>query len=129
MELAPFGIDVVVIEPGAIRTEWAGIAAEHLRHTSGAGAYAAFARRHAAMLSSAEVSSLPSRPEVVARTIARAVRARRPKTRYATGGGAGLVLLLRRVLSDRMFDRLMWQVSQRAIAPAAKASAPATGRS
>ena len=35
LELAPFGIQVVVIEPGAIRTEWGGIAADNLRKTSG----------------------------------------------------------------------------------------------
>lgn len=40
LEVEPFGIDVVVIEPGAIRTEWSGIAADHLRETSGQGAYA-----------------------------------------------------------------------------------------
>ena len=37
MELKPFGIDVVVIEPGGIRTEWPGIAAEKVRAVSGTG--------------------------------------------------------------------------------------------
>lgn len=36
-ELAPHGIDVVVIEPGAIRTEWGGIAAAGLLDRSGSG--------------------------------------------------------------------------------------------
>jgi hypothetical protein len=49
---------------------------------------------------------------VVARTIVRAVTARRPKTRYATGGGARTILFLRKILSDRMFDRLIWRVTQ-----------------
>ena len=40
MELKPFGIDVVVIEPGGIRTEWPGIAAEKVRAVSGSGPYA-----------------------------------------------------------------------------------------
>jgi short-subunit dehydrogenase len=40
IELQPFGIDVVVIEPGGIKTEWAGIAAQQLLKTSGHGAYA-----------------------------------------------------------------------------------------
>jgi NAD(P)-dependent dehydrogenase (short-subunit alcohol dehydrogenase family) len=113
MEVAPFGIDVIVIEPGAIRTEWGGIARGSLLNSSGDTAYGPYAQRHARLLGSAETSSLASPPEVVARTIEQAVEARRPKTRYATGGGARFLLFLRGVLSDRMFDRLMWRISQR----------------
>ena len=39
MELKPFGIDVVLVEPGGIRTEWAGIAADHLEETAEGSAY------------------------------------------------------------------------------------------
>jgi NAD(P)-dependent dehydrogenase (short-subunit alcohol dehydrogenase family) len=112
METKPFGIDVIVIEPGAIRTEWAGIAADSLMRASGERAYASCARRHARLLASAESSSLPSPPEVVARTIAKAVRAARPRTRYATGGGARLTLFLKGFLPDQIFDRIMWRMSQ-----------------
>ncbi|MCB8880725.1 SDR family NAD(P)-dependent oxidoreductase [Acidisoma cellulosilytica] len=114
MELAPLGIDVIVIEPGAIRTEWGGIARDSLLNASGHSAYGPWARRHAWMLGSATESRLPSPPEVVANTIAKAVAASRPRIRYATGGGARFFLFLRRVLSDRLFDRFMWWVSQRA---------------
>jgi len=79
---------------------------------SGNGAYGELAKRHARMLATAETSSLASPPEVVARTIVRAVNARRPKTRYATGGGARTILFLRTILSDRMFDRLIWRFTQ-----------------
>jgi NAD(P)-dependent dehydrogenase (short-subunit alcohol dehydrogenase family) len=109
VEVEPFGIDVVVIEPGAIQTEWAGIAADGLRQASGSGAYAALADNHARMLESTKTSRLPSPPDVVAATI---VRARRPKTRYATGGGARTILFLNRILPDRLFDRFIWRVSQ-----------------
>jgi hypothetical protein len=44
---------------------------------------------------------------VVAKTIVKAVGSRRPKTRYATGGGAKPVLFLRQVLPDRAFDAMM----------------------
>ena len=98
VEVARFGVDVVVIEPGAIRTEWAGIAREGLLQMSGSTAYAEQAKRHARMLATAETSNLASPPEVVAETIVRAVRASRPKTRYATGGGARTILLLRKIL-------------------------------
>ncbi len=45
VELKRLGIDVVVIEPGAIKTEWGDIAAERLIKTSGGGVYASDARR------------------------------------------------------------------------------------
>jgi NAD(P)-dependent dehydrogenase (short-subunit alcohol dehydrogenase family) len=112
VEARPFGIDVIVIEPGAIRTEWAAIAREGLLRASGSGAYAEQAECHAAMLATAETSNLASPPDVVAKTILRSVQAGRPKTRYATGGGAHLILFLRRILSDRMFDRVIQMVTQ-----------------
>ncbi|TAL87340.1 MAG: SDR family NAD(P)-dependent oxidoreductase [Rhodanobacter sp.] len=107
MELAPFGIHVVVIEPGAIRTEWSGIAQHSLLQYSSHTAYAAQAKSHARMLAASDTSKLSSSPEVVARTIARAVRARRPRTRYPTGGGARTILFLRWILADRTFDAMM----------------------
>lgn len=107
MELAPFGIDVVIVEPGAIRTEWTGIARESLLQHSGHTDYAEQATAHARLFESSEKSKMVSAPDVVASTIARALRARRPRTRYATGGGARMILFLRRILSDRAFDGLM----------------------
>jgi hypothetical protein len=89
---------------------------ESLLRRSGESAYGPFARRHATMLGRAIDSKLPSAPDVVANTIARAVAARRPRIRYATGGGAQFILFLRSILSDRMFDRLVWRMSQGALA-------------
>lgn len=108
LELAPFGIHVVVIEPGAIKTEWSGIAAEGLVKTSGKTAYADQARNGAAVLAMADDNPrVTSPPTVIAKAIAKAVTARRPRTRYAVGGGAKPVLFARRVLSDRGFDALI----------------------
>jgi NAD(P)-dependent dehydrogenase (short-subunit alcohol dehydrogenase family) len=112
MELKPFGIRVVVIEPGAIRTEWAGIAHQGLVESSGDSAYAPYARRHAALLGSVDAVRFASPPEVVANTISRAVAAQRPRIRYAIGGGAKIFLLLAKLLPDRMLDGLMWRISQ-----------------
>ncbi len=89
MELKQFGLDVVVIQPGAIRTEWNQIARENLLKVSGQTAYADLAQRHARMLVSADAGG--SEPAVVARTIVRAATAARPRTRYATGNGAGVI--------------------------------------
>lgn len=104
-ELAPFGIHVVVIEPGAIATEWGGIAAENLLATSGSGPYADRAGLMNKVLGAAEGSA--SSPDVVADAIAKAVTARRPKTRYAIGAGAKPAVLMARFLPDRAKDRFI----------------------
>jgi short-subunit dehydrogenase len=107
MEVEPFGIDVVVIEPGGIKTEWADIAAEKLLEVSGDGPYAAQAKAMAQSMVGAASRQRQSSPELIAETIAKAVRARKPKTRYAVGFGAKPMIFIRRLLSDRAFDKFM----------------------
>jgi NAD(P)-dependent dehydrogenase (short-subunit alcohol dehydrogenase family) len=107
-ELAPFGIKVVVIEPGAIRTEWGAIAAEKVLETSGAGPYAEQAKVIARVLgSTSEHPDRASSPDVVADAIAKAVTTRRPRTRYAVGAGARPAMLMARFVPDRVKDRLI----------------------
>ncbi|MBO1753698.1 oxidoreductase [Allobranchiibius sp. CTAmp26] len=107
MEVAPFGIAVVVIEPGAIATEWGRIAAEHLRGTADDSAYAAQVQAVAAALESESETRRSSPPGVVADAIGKAVTARRPRTRYAVGFAAKPLIAARRALPDRAFDRLI----------------------
>jgi short-subunit dehydrogenase len=109
LEVKRFGIDVVVIEPGSIRTEWGAIAAEKLRGTSGRGPYAEQAETMAKVLdrSSQPGARVTSPPSVMGKAIARAATARRPKTRYRVGFGARPVLLTRKLLPDRAFDAIM----------------------
>jgi NAD(P)-dependent dehydrogenase (short-subunit alcohol dehydrogenase family) len=107
MEVAPFGIDVIIVEPGAIRTEWSGIAVDSLRQASGKTAYAPYALQHAKMIDNSMKSSMASEPSVVANEIVKASKASSPKTRYAVGGGARMILFMRSILSDRLFDSLM----------------------
>lgn len=107
MEVQPFGINVVVIEPGGIKTEWAGIAADKLIDVSGAGVYAGQASAMAESMIGEASRKRQSPPELIADTIARAVGAHRPKTRYAVGFGAKPMIFMRRLLSDRAFDGFM----------------------
>lgn len=107
LETAPFGIDVVVIEPGGIATEWGGIAAENVLKTSGTGPYARQATAIAGTLGSPAAAERDSSPWVVANAIGRAVTARRPKTRYVVGYGAKPLIALRWLLPDRAFDVLI----------------------
>jgi NAD(P)-dependent dehydrogenase (short-subunit alcohol dehydrogenase family) len=107
LEVKPFGIDVVVIEPGSIKTEWGEIAAEALLAASGSGAYADQAKAMARSLGADATSRLRSPPTVIANAIAKAVTARRPKTRYAVGFAAKPLIGLRRLLPDRAFDTVI----------------------
>jgi NAD(P)-dependent dehydrogenase (short-subunit alcohol dehydrogenase family) len=103
LELKPFGIDVVVIQPGGIKTEWGGIAVENMQKTSGGGAYKEQVRQLSGLFSQADRGS---EPKVIADVIVKAAQARRPRTRYAAGFGARPILFARRVLSDRAFDAM-----------------------
>ncbi|HEY0163408.1 MAG TPA: oxidoreductase [Edaphobacter sp.] len=114
MELARFGIDVIVVEPGAIKTEWGSIAIESALKYSGSSAYAELAREKAALFSGAD-GGFASEPSVVAEGILKTIKARKPKTRYAIGGGAGVFMFLVRVLPDRGIDRLMDFIAKSAL--------------
>ena len=107
MELRPFGIDVVVVEPGAIRTAWWSIAADHLEATAEGSAYADQIRAVAGAMRSESNQRRFSPPEVIARTIGKIVTARHPRTRYAVGFMAGPLIAARRILPDRAFDQLI----------------------
>jgi NAD(P)-dependent dehydrogenase (short-subunit alcohol dehydrogenase family) len=107
VEVAEFGIKVVIIEPGTIRSEWSGIAADNLEATSASTPYARQARLVGAGLRAADRLPIAAGPEVVAEVIAKAVQSPRPRTRYPAGGGARGILLAERILPDRGFDRLI----------------------
>ncbi len=107
LETKPFGVDVIIIEPGAVASEWSNIAADNLRKTSGKGAYAEAANKTANGMDRTYASNQPSKPIVIAETIFKAITARRPKTRYAAGYMAGMTIAMRRFLSDRLFDRII----------------------
>jgi short-subunit dehydrogenase len=104
LELAPLGIDVVVIEPGLIDTEFADVVTEPLLRRSGAGAYATLARKVAdGTRKNYAAGTTP--PSVIADVIAKAIRARRPKTRYVAGKYARMLMSMRKWLGDRVYDR------------------------
>ena len=107
MEVEEFGIDVVIIEPGGIKTPWGLIAADYLEESSRKGVYAEQAQRVAAnMRKLYSPSSSLSEPKVISRTILRALEVRRPKTRYLVGFGAKPSVFLHTVLPDRLFDKV-----------------------
>jgi len=111
LELAPFGIRVVLIEPGGMNTEWGAIAADSLLAASAHTAYAAQATGVARMLRSVDQKPKPSSsPDRIAKAVVRAAQARRPKTRYLLGPGAKPLVTLHRFLPDRVFDAILARV-------------------
>ena len=104
IELEPHGIDVVIIEPGLIRTEWNEIARAGLLEVSGGGAYAEQARRVHHVMARADRRLFGSEPDVVAKRIVAAVQANTPRARYPVGRGARSLVLARRLLPDAAFD-------------------------
>ncbi len=104
MELKPFGIDVVIIEPGAIKTDWGIIAADHLAATSEGTAYAGSGKMMADNLRNMYRSQWLSDPSVVRKAICRAVNARRPRTRYRIGRMATAIVFFHWLLPARWWD-------------------------
>lgn len=104
IELAPFGIDVVIIEPGPIRTEWNEISRASLTETSAGGAYEHEAEKVRRVLERADRPATASKPDVVAKKILAAVLANTPRARYPVGRGPGTMVRARRLLPDAAFD-------------------------
>ena len=108
MELKPFGIDVVIIEPGGIRTEWGVIAADHLAESSKGTVYEQAALNEAnAMKYTYTRAKLLSNPSVIAKAICKGVNKRHPKARYRTGMGSHSLVFLHWLLPSKWWDGLM----------------------
>ncbi len=109
-ELKPFGIDTIVIQPGAINTEWGGISFESMKKTSGNTAYAPLVKLNEGMYKRMTEKNEGSDPIVIAKVILKAIKANKPKTRYAAGKFAKTLLCTRGLLRDRSFDWMMDKV-------------------
>lgn len=116
-ELKEFGIDVVIIEPGAVKSEWRGIAMEKLKTASADTAYHRLAWETANFYLQLDEGS---EPELIARTIQKAVEAKRPRTRYAVGLGSKPSIFIRKILPDRRIDALWRMIFRRAKKKAVK---------
>jgi len=109
-ELAPFGVDVVVVEPGAVRTEMLGRAIAGAQELVSAMTpeqsrrYGGLVHAVNAQAASSTASGVP--PEAAAKVIAKAVTARKPRTRYTVGREAALIRVTR-FLPDRTLDRAL----------------------
>jgi NAD(P)-dependent dehydrogenase (short-subunit alcohol dehydrogenase family) len=109
-EVRGFGVDVVVIEPGLIVTEFGETAAGSVAEIEEHGPYSKFNSDVARVTASAykgPMARFGAGPEAVAGKIAKALTARRPSTRYTVTPSAKVMLGMRRVSTDRMWDRFV----------------------
>jgi len=104
MEVRPFGIDVIVIEPAGTDSEWIPIAIEQAVRYSAKGAYAKLV---AALRTSPAWQRKMPPPSQITDLVVKALKSRRPRTRYHGGGGAGPILFIRSLLPDRTFDHII----------------------
>jgi NAD(P)-dependent dehydrogenase (short-subunit alcohol dehydrogenase family) len=105
LEAKPFGIDVIIIEPGGVKTEWGGIAFDSAVKTSGKTVYGDLVNKAKGVYAKTEVHNVA--PIEIAELIKKAIEARKPKPRYAKGYLAGPTLWAKRWLSDSLFDNVI----------------------
>jgi NADP-dependent 3-hydroxy acid dehydrogenase YdfG len=107
-EVQGFGVEVIVIEPGLIVTNFGETAAGSVGET--AGPYADFNRDVARAIEDVyhgPLAKLGSGPDAVAKAIAGALNSEHPKTRYPVTASAHLMINQRRLMPDRLWDRVM----------------------
>jgi NAD(P)-dependent dehydrogenase (short-subunit alcohol dehydrogenase family) len=107
LELAPFGIKVVIIEPGLIETGFGDVVAEGLLKRPGGGAYAKLTNAVAKSTEDAYGKGRGTDPRVIAGVVSKAVKAKNPRTRYAAGKYAAPMLFVRKWFGDWAFDRMI----------------------
>jgi short-subunit dehydrogenase len=105
LEVQSFGVNVVVIQPGGTKSEWGTIAVDSLMRVSGKTAYAGLVTGF--KKSFEKVAGNVPKPIVIAKLIKTSIEAKNPKTRYSGGYMARPMLFLRKILSDKLFDRLL----------------------
>jgi NAD(P)-dependent dehydrogenase (short-subunit alcohol dehydrogenase family) len=106
-EVRGFGVEVIIIEPGLIVTNFGETAAASVKAD---GPYTEFNRKVASLTENAyhgSMAKLGSGPETVARTIAGALKADHPKPRYPVTASAHLLINQRRLMPDRLWDLAM----------------------
>jgi NAD(P)-dependent dehydrogenase (short-subunit alcohol dehydrogenase family) len=124
-ELAPFGIQSVIVEPGIIKTtRWSRHRGTAARAEDPCSPYHDLFWASEAIADKL-VERSPTRPEHVARVIADALTATQPRMRYVVGNGASLVIALRRHMPQGLFERLYYGGHIRRIERRVNGSAPA----
>lgn len=104
LEVKQFGIDVVVIEPGLIQTNFGKVVGEQVQKYVDGSAYKSMLDPYLKMMNDPKFATMGTRAIVLAKEIARAVNAKKPKTRYLKGMMAKPAIFIRNTFGDRIYD-------------------------
>lgn len=107
LEVAEFGIKVVIVEPGLIETGFGDVVSGNFVKRSASGPYGHLVGNVANSVKNAYGNGRGSDPKVIADVVARAVKSPHPRTRYAAGKYARMLIGMRVWLGDRLFDRII----------------------
>src|SRR5213079_1598384 len=110
-EVRGFGVNVIVVEPGPIRTRFGDTAIASIgsgtRDDSPYAAFNALLARRIREAYEGPMGRFAAEPDAVARVIEKAINARRPRSRYPVTVAARVLMALRRWLPDRGFDAFL----------------------
>ena len=104
-EVKAFGIDVIIMEPGGVKSEWIEIAYNNLVKNSSRSAYKASIDKLSGFIKSATANN--AKPEVIAKLILKSIEVKRPKFRYVGGYMAKPAVVARKLLPDKWFDKII----------------------
>ncbi|WP_049005994.1 oxidoreductase [Enterobacter cloacae] len=107
LEVAEYGIKVVIVEPGLIETGFGEVVSGSIVKRSASGPYGHLVGKVANSVKNAYGNGRGSDPKVIADVVARAVNSPHPRTRYAAGKYAKMLIRMRVWLGDRLFDRVI----------------------
>jgi NAD(P)-dependent dehydrogenase (short-subunit alcohol dehydrogenase family) len=107
-EVRPFGIDVVLVQPGFVKTPLGETAAGRRSESDGPYAsYNAAVAEVATTYTTGMLGTLACSAEAVAKTVDKALSAGKPRARYRVAASAGLFMTTRKLLPDAGFDALL----------------------
>ena len=107
LEVSQFGINVVIIEPGIITTEFGDVMSGPMLKRSGNTAYGSLAQKIAVATARNYAQGQGSPSTVISVLVSKILKTNGPKTRYSIGKLAKPVLFARWLFSDRFFDKII----------------------
>lgn len=107
LELKEFHINVVVLEPGIIQTEWGDIMLDNISRFSSKGFYASLTNKLVNATKKMYEKGQGSKVKVIADTVRKIINAKKPKTRYRAGYFAKPMVWMRIYLGDKLFDKIV----------------------
>ena len=127
LETAPFGIQVVLIEPGSIKTEFGHPIGAQLKRLGGASAYQAQIDPFLRMLDNPDAGFRQTEAKALAKVYAKAATVRRPRRRYVAGKQGRSTMFTRRWFGDGIYEFMLRYAFRRPMPPRTRRRATSPG--